>query len=166
MRRDYTVEHYSQLIGEMRNRIPDLALSTDIIVGFPGESEAQFRNTFDLLAEIKFDTVHVAAYSPRPGTIAARKMEDNVPLEEKRMRLSEIERLQEITSSEINSRLSGKSVEILVEGKEKRKWQGRTRTGKLVFFASNEDCTGQLVNISIEKTSPWSLQGSIESVQN
>ncbi len=93
MRRGYTVEHYRQLIAEIRTNIPDISLSTDVIVGFPGETEAQFQNTYNLLSEIRFDMVHVAAYSPRPGTLAAREMEDNVPPEIKKERLDKIEQL-------------------------------------------------------------------------
>jgi len=166
MRRGYTVEHYRQLITEIRGKIPGVALSTDVIVGFPSESEQQFQQTVNLLTELKFDTVHVAAYSPRPGTLAAKKFKDNVPPAEKRERLSQIEQLQERVAAEINARLLGKTVEVLVERKEKGKWQGRTRTGKLVFFSNSGDYVGQLVKIRIEKTSPWSLQGKVEANSN
>ena len=163
MRRGYTVEHYRRLITEIRSKIPGVALSTDVIVGFPSESEEQFQQTFSLLSELRFDTIHVAAYSPRLGTIAAKELKDNVPAAEKRRRLNKIEQLQENIATEINAQLLGETVEILVEGEKKGKWQGRTRSGKLVFFSDNGDCLGQLVNIRIEKTSPWSLQGKIES---
>jgi tRNA-2-methylthio-N6-dimethylallyladenosine synthase len=161
MRRDYTVEHYRRLIEKIRSKNPDIALSTDIIVGFPTESETQFRNTFDLLANIRFDTVHVAAYSPREGTIAARDLEDDVTDDEKKSRLNMVEELQETIATELNAEILGKTVEILVEGRKKGKWQGRTRSDKLVFFRDNENHLGKLVNIKIEKTSPWSLQGKI-----
>ena len=161
MRRGYTVEHYRKLIDKIRSKIPDIALSTDIIVGFPTESDEQFRNTFDLLADIRFDTVHVAAYSPREGTIAARDLNDDVTDEEKKRRLHTVEELQEEIASGINAGLKGKTVEILVEGRKKGKWQGRTRSDKLVFFRDNENHLGKLVNIKVEKTSPWSLQGKI-----
>jgi len=162
MRRGYTVEHYRQLIAEIRSNIPDLALSTDVIVGFPSESEDQFHQTLSLLSELRFDTVHIAAYSPRPGTIAARELEDNIPATEKKRRLNTIEQLQESVATKINARLLGKTVEVLVEGKNKGKWQGRTRSGKLVFFSDIGEYLGQLANIRIEQTSPWSLQGKIE----
>ncbi len=162
MRRDYTVEHYRRLIAEIRSKIPGVALSTDIIVGFPSESKQQFQQTFSLLSELRFDTVHVACYSPRPGTIAAKELEDNIPATEKRRRLNIIEQLQESIATEINAQLLDRTVEVLVEGKKKGKWQGRTRSGKLVFLSDNDDYLGQLVNIKIEKTSPWSLQGKIE----
>jgi len=162
MRRGYTVEQYRQLITQIRSKIPGVALSTDVIVGFPSESAHQFQQTVNLLSELRFDTVHVAAYSPRPGTIASREFEDNIPPAEKRERLHKIEQLQERIATEINAQLSGKIVEILVEGKVKGKWQGRTRTGKLVFFSDINDCLGQLMNIRVNKTSPWSLQGKVE----
>ncbi len=163
MRRGYTVERYRQLITQIRSKIPGVALSTDVIVGFPSESNQQFQQTVNLLSELRFDTIHVAVYSPRPETIASRQFEDNIPLAEKRERLHIIEQLQEGIATEINARLLDKTVEVLVEGKKKSKWQGRTRSGKLVFFNNNNDCLGQLMKIRIEKTSPWSLQGKIES---
>ena len=161
MRRGYTAEQYRQLVSQIRNKIPAVALSTDVIVGFPSESAHQFQQTADLLSEIKFDTVHVAAYSPRTGTIASRELRDNVPTAEKKERLNTIEQLQERIATEINAQLLDKTVEILVEGKVKDKWQGRTRSDKLVFFNDDSDCIGQLINIRINKTSPWSLQGNV-----
>jgi tRNA-2-methylthio-N6-dimethylallyladenosine synthase len=163
MRRDYTVDQYRQLITDIRSKIAGIALSTDVIVGFPSETVQQFQETLNLLSELRFDTVHVAAYSPRSGTIAARKFEDNIPPAEKRERLYKIEQLQESIAAEINARLLGKTVEVLVEGRKKGKWQSRTRSGKLVFFSDNNNCLGQLMKIRIEKTSPWSLQGKVES---
>jgi len=162
MRRGYNIEHYRQLVNEIRSRIPGVALSTDVIVGFPSESCEQFQQTYDLLSEVRFDTVHIAAYSPRPETTAARELEDNVPTDEKKRRLDEIEQLQEGIASEINARLLGETVEVLVEAKKGGKWQGRTRTDKLVFFTDNVDYSGQLVPVKIEYTSPWSLQGKTD----
>jgi tRNA-2-methylthio-N6-dimethylallyladenosine synthase len=162
MRRGYTVEHYYQLIAEIRRQIPGVALSTDVIVGFPSESPKQFQQTVDLLSELRFDTVHVAAYSPRPETFAARNFEDNTPPAEKRERLDRIEQLQERIASEINARLLGITVEVLVEGMKGGKWQSRTRSGKLVFFSDANHCLGEVKKIRIEHTSPWSLQGRVE----
>ena len=163
MRRGYIVEQYRQLITRIRSKIPGVALSTDVIVGFPSESNHQFQQTADLLSEIKFDTVHVAAYSPRAGTIAARELEDNIPPPEKKGRLNIIEQLQERIAAEINARLLGNTVEILVEGNTKGKWYGRTRTDKLVFFSDSNDYLGKLLEIKINKTSPWSLQGELKA---
>jgi tRNA-2-methylthio-N6-dimethylallyladenosine synthase len=161
MNRGYTVTQYRELVARIRENIPGAAISTDVIVGFPGETEEQFQQTLDLLSSLNFDTVHVAAYSPRTGTTAARNYTDNVPPEVKKERLGRVEKLQEKVQSEINTRLLNNTVEILVEGRKKGKWYGRTRTDKLVFFSSVKDYHGQLVNIKIDKTSPWSLQGRI-----
>jgi tRNA-2-methylthio-N6-dimethylallyladenosine synthase len=161
MGRGYTIGQYRRLVALLREKIPGVAVSTDVIVGFPGESEAQFRQTRDLLSELKFDTVHVAAYSPRPGTAAAVKLEDDVPLGVKKARLAAVEQLQEGVQASINARLIGTTVAVLVEGRNRGKWYGRTRTDKLVFFTSDRDYSGQLVDIRIDRTSPWSLQGKI-----
>jgi tRNA-2-methylthio-N6-dimethylallyladenosine synthase len=163
MKRGYTVEQYRRLVAKIRENVPGVAISTDVIVGFPGESESQFRQTLNLLSMLKFDTVHVAAYSPRTGTTAARDYADDIPPAEKKERLGKVEALQEQVQAEINARLVGGIAEILVEGRQKGKWYGRTRTDKLVFFSSSQEYTGQLVKIKIEKTSPWSLQGKIAS---
>ena len=106
--------------------------------------------------------VPACCYSPRAGTVAAGDLVDDVPLSEKSMRLNRIEQLQEKIATEINAKLSGETVEVLVEDKVKGKWCGRTRSGKLVFFKHDTNCLGRLVKIKITKTSPWSLQGEIE----
>jgi tRNA-2-methylthio-N6-dimethylallyladenosine synthase len=161
MRRSYTIEDYKRLVNDIRSEIPDIGLVSDIIVGFPSETEEQFQQTVDLLTDLRFDTVHLAAYSPRPGTIAARELADDVPLSEKKRRLAVLEKLQENIVTEINAELKGKTVEILVEGKQKGKWYGRTGTDKLVFFSDDANYIGKLVNLRIELSSPWSLQGIV-----
>jgi len=158
MRRGYTAEQYRQLVNNIRKYIPDVALSTDIIVGFPDESDEQFEQTLAMLEEILFDTVHVATYSPRSSTAAAREYEDNIPPGIKKERLYKVEEMQTKIAAAINSRLVGKTVEVLVEGKKGDKWYGRTRSNKLVFFESGDDCLGRLVYVTIIKTSPWALQ--------
>jgi len=162
MRRGYTVERYRELVHTIRRKIPRISLSTDIIVGFPGETEEQFEHSLSLLEEIRFDVVHVAAYSPRPGTIAWREYKDDIPSMVKKERLNKIEELQAAVASEINSQLQGRQVEVLVEGKKKGKWLGRTRSNKLVFFEDAGNWLGQLARIQIEKTSPWSLRGEVK----
>ena len=159
MRRGYTVEQFRELVRNIRHFVPQISLSTDVIVGFPGETEEQFEHTLALLRETRFDMVHVAAYSPRPGTIACRKYEDNVPSAAKKERLNRIERLQENIAAEINSTYQGQTVEVLVEGKKRGKWYGRTRSDKLVFYEDDLDQFGQLVRVTIDKASPWALQG-------
>lgn len=161
MRRGYTARHYRELIDRIRARVPGIYLSTDIIVGFPGETDAQFEDSYNLLSDIKFDLVHVAAYSPRSGTLAAREMEDNVPSETKKERLARVESLQAEIAGKINAQLNDKVVEILVEGRQKGKWSGRSRGDKLVFFKAEGDWLGQLVQVRITHTSPWSLSGDI-----
>ena len=160
MRRGYTIEDYKRLVHEIRSEIPNVGLVSDIIVGFPSETESQFQQTVSLLTELRFDTVHLAAYSPRPDTIAAREMADDVKPDDKKRRLTTLENLQEKIATEINAKLIGKNVEILVEGKQKGKWYGRTGTDKLVFFNDDANHMGKLVNLRIELTSPWSLQGT------
>jgi tRNA-2-methylthio-N6-dimethylallyladenosine synthase len=162
MRRGYDAEHYRRLVSEIRAQIPEIALSTDVLLGFPSETEAQFEETADLLSELNFDTVHIAVYSPRPGTFAARKLADDIPPAEKKRRFGHIERLQENIATAINARLKGKVVEVLVEGEKGGRWRGRTRGDKLVFFNDSRDCRGKLIKIRVEKTSPWSLQGIAE----
>ena len=161
MRRGYTVERYRELVQTVRSEVPRISLSTDIIVGFPGETVEQCERSLSLIKEMRFDVVHVAAYSPRPGTTACREYQDDVPAEVKKDRLDKIEELQTVVASEINSRLQGKEVEVLVEGRKGGKWFGRTRSNKLVFFEDADDWLGQLVIVQIEKTSPWSLRGQV-----
>ena len=160
MRRNYTRAEYVDLVGRIRDDVPDASLSTDIIVGFPGETEEQFQRSLDLVSDMRFDKVHCAAYSPRPGTIAYRTVADDVGSEEKIRRRQRIDALQETIQRNINSELLGQDVEILVEGRHRGKWQGRTRSNKLVYFEDQRDRQGELVHVNVTKTSPWSLQGT------
>src|SRR5579884_1798438 len=125
-----------------------------------GESEQEFAETVDLLERVRFDVVHVAMYSPRPGTRAA-EWEDDVPAAVKRGRLHAVEAVQERVATEINARLLGETVEVLVEAQRKGRWEGRTRGNKLVFFDHDERWLGRLAQVRIAKTSPWSLQGEV-----
>jgi tRNA-2-methylthio-N6-dimethylallyladenosine synthase len=159
MLRRYTVAQYKELVAKIREQVPNVALATDVIVGFPGESGKQFMSTYDLLREIRFDMVHVAAYSPRPGT-AADRLPDDVPLQEKERRRKAVEELQRQIAAEINASLMGQTVEVLIEERHKGKWRGRTRTNKLVFFEDEGDWQGKLAQVQITWTGPWSMQGS------
>jgi tRNA-2-methylthio-N6-dimethylallyladenosine synthase len=161
MRRGYTVDDYRALIEKIRAKLPHGSIATDIIVGFPNESEAQFIGTHDLLAELKLDVAHLAMYSPRPHTASARRMADNVPADEKLRRLKALDALQEQVSSEINERLVGATQQVLVENRHKGKWRGRTLTNKLVFFEDDAERTGQLVEVTITSSSAWSMQGTV-----
>jgi tRNA-2-methylthio-N6-dimethylallyladenosine synthase len=160
MKREYTREQYRDLVYKIRDIIPDVAVHCDIIVGFPGETEAQFMETYDILAELKLDKVHLARYSPRPGTVSARRLEDDVPDEEKRRRFQLIEELQKQISQEINHRYLGETVEVLVEGMTKGRWRGRNPQNKLVFVGDGRDLQSELVNVRIKHTGPWSMSGT------
>ena len=161
MKREYTIDQYHRLIGEIRDRIPGVSIATDVIVGFPGETEEQFQNSYDVLRDLKLDVVHIARYSVRPGTVASRKMEDTVPDEEKWRRFRLIEELQEEIAGEINLKYLGEIVEVLFEGKNKDRWRGRTPTNKLVFVESGHDLLGEVKTVTITWTGPWSMQASL-----
>jgi len=159
MKRGYSTEDYRLLIKQIRQRVPKTSLATDIIVGFPGETTIQFRRTYQLLEELRFDVVHLARYSPRPGTVAARRMEDDLPQEEKMYRFRALEELQAQIAGEINTGYVGRTVNVLVEEMHKDRWKGRTRTNKLVFFKSDDNLRGQIVPVRIEWAGPWSMRG-------
>lgn len=163
MKRGYTAEEYRRLIGRIRMYIPNASIATDIIVGFPGETEAQFQQTSDLLAELRLDTAHLARYSPRPDTFATRNYPDDVPSEEKMRRFRALEDLQERIAAEKNAALLGQTLTVLVEGQHKDRWYGRTRTNRPVFFDDpSRNWTAQLAPVEITRTSAWSLQGSVK----
>ncbi len=161
MRRGYTAEQYRRLIERIRARIPGVSIATDIIVGFPGETEAQFQHTYDLLAELKLDVAHLARYSPRAGTVSARRMADDVPAEEKKRRFRLLEDLQEQVAAEIHARYLGERVPVLFEELVKGRWKGRTHTNKLVFVESDSDLRGAVLPVTITWTGPWSMQGKL-----
>lgn len=164
MRRGYTVERYVALVEKIRTVMPDIALTTDIIVGHPGETEAAFANTVQLLETVRFDKVHIAAFSARPGTRAAEQEAQPtlaVAEEEKVRRRRTLEQVQERIATEINAAFLGRTVTVLVEGESKGKWRGRTGGNKLVFFGHPDDWTGRLAQVQITRTGPWALVGSV-----
>jgi len=175
MKRGYTLDEYREKIQRVRELWPNITLSTDVIVGFCGETEQEFQHTLDLLKEVRFDVVHVAAYSVRPGTVAAR-WDDDVPLAEKKRRLHAVEEAQSAIALEINQQYIGKIEEVLVEEENsthgRQQWKGRNRANKLVFFpqpdaqqaANSSIQTGDLVKVRIERTTAWSLQGCAVAV--
>jgi tRNA-2-methylthio-N6-dimethylallyladenosine synthase len=158
MRRGYTQVEYRLIIQKIRAQIPDSSIATDVIVGFPDESEAQFMETYHLLEDLRLDVAHLARYSPRPGTVAERRFPDNVPEEEKMRRFRRLEELQEKIVGEINSHYLGKKVEVLFEDKVKGRWRGRTPTNKLVFVETEQDLRGRVVPVTVTWTGPWSMQ--------
>ncbi len=160
MGRGYTVAHFRELVGRIRTATPESGLNTDVIVGFCGETEAEFYNTLELVRELRFDMVHIAAYSVREGTPAAG-WPDDVPPEEKERRRALLEETQIQIATEINARLLGETVPILVEGRQRGRWRGRTRTNKLVFFESDDNWRGKLARVRITWTGPWSMIGDV-----
>lgn len=161
MRRGYTAEQYRRLVEKIRARISGVSIATDIIVGFPGETEEQFQNTYDLLAELELDVAHLARYSPRAGTVSARRMPDNVSDEEKWRRFRALEELQEKVAAKIHATYWNQTVPVLFEQKVKNRWRGRTPTNKLVFAESERDLTGQELPVKITWTGPWSMLGQL-----
>jgi len=159
MRRGYTLAEYLETFDMVRARLPHAAMVTDIIVGFCGETEAEFRATYELLERLRFDKVHVAAYSPRPGTIAHRTMADDVPEAVKLERLHAIEQLEARISTEINRALLDTQQEVLVESRRDGRWNGRNRAGKLIHFEGEAE-VGRLATVRIEHATAWSLQGT------
>ena len=161
MRRGYTNIQYRDLVAQIRERIPGVSIGTDIIVGFPGESETAFMNTYNTLAELKLDVAHLARYSPRPGTYSARYLPDEVPAEEKMRRFRALEDLQKEVVGTLNAAYLGKSIPVLFEGKSKNRWRGRTPTNRLVFVETDQDLLGQELDVRIKWTGPWSLLGEL-----
>ncbi len=161
MKRGYTQQDYRDLIAKIRERLPDCSIATDIIVGFPGETEEQFMQTYRVLADLKLDIAHLARYSVRAGTVATRRMDDNVTDEEKVRRFRMLEDLQEEIVGGINSRYLGENVDVLFEEKVKGRWRGRTPTNKLVFVESEDDLRGRVLPVTVTWTGPWSMQAAL-----
>jgi tRNA-2-methylthio-N6-dimethylallyladenosine synthase len=161
MARKYTREQYLELVSKIKAAIPDVVLTTDIIVGFPGETEEQFEETLSLVREVEFDSAFTFIYSPREGTPAA-KMKDDVPMEVKKERLLRLNALQNEISRRKNEALRGQIVEVLVEGESKKNpdvLSGRTRTNKLVNFTGPKHLIGQFVHVRIDEPQTWTLKG-------
>lgn len=162
MKRGYTQQNYRDLVAKIRERIPDCSIATDIIVGFPGETDEQFMETYRVLSDLKLDVAHLARYSLREGTVATRRMDDDLSDEEKMRRFRLLEDLQEQVVSEINKKYLGETVEVLFEEKVKNRWRGRTPTNKLVFVETEEDLRGRLLPVTVTWTGPWSMQANLQ----
>ncbi len=163
MNRKYTRESYLELAGKVRNLIPDIALTTDIIVGFPGETEEEFGETLDMIQRVGYDSAYTFMYSPRTGTPAARR-DDQLSQAEKKDRLARLNSLQSEISKEKNLEYLGRIVEVLVEGPSKNKQDvltGRTRTNKTVNFNGSMELIGQLISVRITQAQSWSLEGEV-----
>ena len=161
MRRGYSREEYIELINIIRDKIPNVAMSADVIVGFCGESESDFEDTIDLIEEIKFDKLHTAIYSERPGTIAQRKMKDDVKMSDKQRRYKTLNDIQEKIQGEINSKLLGQISEVMIEGKRREKTFGRNRHDKIFYTDIAELNEGDIVNVKIDYAGPWAMKGEV-----
>jgi tRNA-2-methylthio-N6-dimethylallyladenosine synthase len=168
MRRGYTTERYRTLIEKIRAAVPGIALTTDIIVGHPGETREHFEQTLHLAETVRFDKIHIAMFSARPGTRAAEQEADPalaVSEDEKNARRIALEQTHERVASDLNAAYLDQTVEVLVEGESKGKWRGRSGSNKLVFFEHPDDWRGQLAQVRITRTSPWALQGTLAPAQ-
>ncbi len=164
MRRGYTRSAYLDQVRRLKEAVPGIALASDFIIGFPGETDEDFAQTLDLVTEVGFDQIFAFAYSSRPGTAAARMPDDVFP-QVKADRLQELLSRQQAIAEAKNQRLLGEELEVLVEGKNRRypqRGEGRTRTGKMVFFPWESGLTGKLVPVRIERSTGLSLYGRVK----
>lgn len=162
MNRQHTREEYFELIDNIRKRIPDVAISFDMMTGFPGETEEDHQDTLDLMNRVKYDFGYMFAYSERPGTKAARKMEDDVPEEVKKRRLAEVIELQQKYSAYNTKRSLGKIVEVLIEKESKKsdqEWSGRNSQNVMVVFPKENYKPGDFVNVKVTDCTTATLIG-------
>ena len=177
MGRQYTIEHYRERLDRIREAVPGITVSTDVIVGFCGETEAQFEQTLELLEQVRYDQVFAAAYSPRPGTPATR-LDDDVPAADKRRRLNTLLAVQERIGLERNQAWLGREVEVLVDTVVPERGHdhdnadhpatagpgvrlsGRTRGNKLVHLTGHPDLLGRLVDVRVEHAGPYALRAT------
>ncbi|MBA7509844.1 tRNA-2-methylthio-N(6)-dimethylallyladenosine synthase [subsurface metagenome] len=162
MNRGYTRQQYLELIDKIKREIPKISVTTDLMVGFPGEKKEDFEDTLRLVEDVEFDAAFTFKYSARPGTQAAKE-KDDVPLETKKERLAELNELCEKMVLEKNRRLLGKVEEVMVErfARKEKKLVGRTRGNKRVFFSGDGKDIGELLPVEIEKAYTWSLLGRV-----
>jgi tRNA-2-methylthio-N6-dimethylallyladenosine synthase len=164
MNRKYDVNYYMNIIKEIRNNIDNIAITTDAMVGFPGETEEDFMDTLRAFKEIEFDEAYTFIYSNRENAIASL-LPEQIPLKLKKERLWKLIDLQKEISAKINKKLEGEILEVLVDKKSKRhiknQFSGRTGPNKTVVFTSKQNLLGQLVKVKIIKSSPWTLYGEL-----
>ena len=164
MNRKYTKEQYLELVDKIKTRIPDVVLSTDIIVGFPGETEEDFEDTLDVVGKVNYEQVFMFIYSRREGTVAD-KMENQIPEEIKHKRFDRLKELFDSRVSENNQKYIGTTQKILVDGyskNDKETLTGRTDTNKVVNFKGNEELIGKMINIKITEEHKWYLTGELD----
>jgi tRNA-2-methylthio-N6-dimethylallyladenosine synthase len=163
MNRGYTREKYLELIDKIKLSVRHLSITSDIIVGFPNETEDDFLETLDIIKKVRFDAIYTFIYSPRKGTQAS-SMENQIPLAEKKSRLQRLMECQNVISLEKNNQLLETTQEVLVEGLSKtdaNRLMGRTRTNKIVNFTGDNLLIGQLANVKITKSQTWNLFGEL-----
>ena len=164
MNRGYTIERFKELVSYVRQKMPDVALTTDLITGFPGETEEMHQETLKLLKDIRFDSAYTFIYSPRTGTPAAR-MTDQIDDETKHRRLQELMDVQNEISLELNEEMEGKTYTIIVEGPSKQDentWYGRTSTNKMILFPYEEGVkVGDTLAAKVETAQTWVLKGTL-----
>lgn len=163
MNRRYTREYYIERVKKIKKEIPNAAISTDFIVGFPGETEDDFEKTMELVKELEFDMAYTFIYSPRTGTPAARR-DDQIDDEIKKERLNKLMKLQNKISYDKNQKLIGSTQKILVTGpssNDPQVYEGRTSTNKICFIDKREDLVGKLVNVKIDSAKSWTLEGTV-----
>jgi len=162
MARGYLARDYRGIIERARALMPDLGIATDVIVGFPGETEEMYLNTRKLVEEVEFDVVHIAMYSPRPGTYAGDKLPDDVPLEEKRRRINDLLAVQKEIAGRKTATWVGRTVEVLVEGADELgRPFGRSRQGKRVLVKRALPAPGTVVRVRVEEAFPGQLAGPL-----
>lgn len=164
MNRKYDINYYKNIIKEIRNNIDNISITTDVMVGFPGETEDDFMDTLNAFKKIEFDEAYTFIYSNRENAIASL-LPDQVPLQVKKERLWKLIDLQKEISTKINKKLEREILEVLVDKKSKKhienQFSGRTGTNKTVVFTSKQDLLGKLVKVKIIKSSPWTLYGEL-----
>ena len=171
MRRGYTIKQFLQKITQIKELIPGVNLTTDLIVGFSGESDAQFQRSMEVLRYVEFEKVHVSEYSYREGTFASRKMKDDIDRSVKKARKAAVGELQQEIQARNNACLIGRNFDVLVEGRKRGRLHGRSRGDKLVYLntpsdlPSHQHMIGQTVKVQITESSPWSLEAELIEVQ-
>ncbi len=161
MNRHYDRAVYLEKVRYAKSVMPDLVLTSDVIVGFPGETEEEFEETISLIETVRYDALFTFIFSPRPGTPAAR-MEDPTPKAHKNRRFDRLCAVQNQISEEIHAEYVGKTFRCLVDGQDKDMLTARTEGGRLVRFAGNEDLIGQFVDLTIDGSTTWSLTGALK----
>ena len=164
MRRGYTREEYIDKVAEIRETIPNVSMTTDLILGFPGETREQFMKSLEMIELIKFDKVHASIYSDRPGTIASRKMGDDVSRDEKKWRMAQIVEAQKKISHELNLKYIDTYQNVLIENFADNTFSGRSRLDKLVYLNGKDIEIGDFVEVRIKETRTWSLTGEFQKI--